>query len=125
MSTLRVDNLQASDGLSPAFVSGGVAKAYLRYNQITPAVAASENVTSVTDSATGTWIVNLTNSMADANYSIVKSGHSTGFNAQANNSPNSDDAPTTADYGCKSGNTITANLTDLDTLYDAVFGDLG
>jgi len=125
MSTLRVDNLQPSDGLSPAFTTDGVAKARVRYNQVSNTVVASVNVTSITDTAAGNWTVNLTNSMADANYSIIKTGHSTTFTAQANSTPDSDNAATTSAYGCHSGNTITGTLTDLDTLYDAIFGDLG
>ena len=123
MSTIAVDNIRSSAGGTP-FTIAGVAKAFLRFNQITPAVAASVNVSSVTDTAAGNWTVNLINNMATINYAITKSAHSTGFIAQANNSPDSDNAPTTSAYGCHSGNTITGALTDLDTLYDAIFGDL-
>lgn len=61
MSTLRVDNLQASDGLSPAYATSGIAKVWLRYDQIDVAIDASENVTSATDNAAGDFTVNFTN----------------------------------------------------------------
>lgn len=71
MSTLRVDNLQASDGLSPAFDTAGIAKVRLLYDQITPAVDESANVASVTDSATGSWIINFTNALATTAYQVL------------------------------------------------------
>lgn len=51
-----------------AFADNGAAKAWVNYNQVTPAVNASYNNASVTDSASGVWKVNHTNVFADAFY---------------------------------------------------------
>jgi hypothetical protein len=71
MSTLRVDNLQPSDGLSPAFSTVGVAKAAFVYDQDTPTVTRSNNISSVSDDATGLFTSNITNSFDAADYTTL------------------------------------------------------
>lgn len=52
-------------------VNTRVAKAWVRFNGTgTVAIAASHNVTSITDNGTGDYTVNFTTAMADTNYSI-------------------------------------------------------
>lgn len=60
----------AADTSSVSFetVFNGTAKAWLSYNQATPAVLGSSNVTSVTDTGTGLFTANWTSSFSDANY---------------------------------------------------------
>ena len=70
MSTLRVDNFQAADGLSPAFPSYGVAKAAANYDQVTPATNESENVSSISDDATGVFTINFTNNLGSTAYAV-------------------------------------------------------
>lgn len=48
----------------------GVAKAWLRYSQQTPGINASHNITSVTDSSTGLFIVILATDFSSVNYGI-------------------------------------------------------
>lgn len=49
----------------------GHPKGWVAYDQVTPAILASYNVTSVTDSATGYFIVNWDVDFSSANYSVV------------------------------------------------------
>jgi hypothetical protein len=52
----------------------GSAKAWVNFNGIgTVAIRASYNVSSITDNGTGDYTVNLTNALADADYSVVGS----------------------------------------------------
>jgi len=68
MSTLRVTTLATQAG-----VEVYTAKAWVNFNGTgTVAIRASGNVSSITDNGTGDYTVNLTNAMADANYSITQ-----------------------------------------------------
>lgn len=61
----------------------GLAKAWARFNgQNTPSLTDSYNVSSLTDSATGQYYVNLTSAMTDGNYSFSSLG---GGNSDSNN----------------------------------------
>ena len=52
-------------------VQQGLAKAWCRYNQQTPSVTDSHNVSSVTDVSTGEAQTNLSSSMSDGNYNVT------------------------------------------------------
>ena len=57
----------------------GSAKAWVNFNGTgTVAIRASYNVSSITDNGTGTYTVNFTNALADANYAVNATGDSTG-----------------------------------------------
>lgn len=64
MSTIKVDNLETVAGvpLHPA-------KAWVNYNQTTPAINGSSNISSMTDDSTGVYTANFATSMSGANYS--------------------------------------------------------
>lgn len=68
MSTLRVDNITPSAGGTAYNLSAGTAKALWRYNQSTPSVVLSTNVSSITDTGTGRYGVNYNNLMNDADH---------------------------------------------------------
>ena len=71
MSTLRVNTIQDSTGSSSPAING-LAKAWVNFNGTgTVAIRASLNVSSITDSSTGQYLVNLTTSMPDTNYAAV------------------------------------------------------
>ena len=71
MSTLRVNTLQNAAGTSDPAISGA-AKAWVNFNGTgTVAIRASFNVSSITDNGTGVYTVNFTNTLADANFSVV------------------------------------------------------
>lgn len=77
MSTLRVNTLQDAPGSGQPAMAGA-AKAWVNFNGTgTVAIRASGNVASITDGGTGTYTVNFTNALADANYSAVVSGGET------------------------------------------------
>ena len=70
MSTLRVNTLQNTAGTGqPAMV--GAAKAWVNFNGTgTVAIRAAFNVSSITDNGAGTYAINFTTPLEDANYSM-------------------------------------------------------
>jgi hypothetical protein len=71
MSTIQATNI--SDGtisVPTTVVTKGTAKALVSFDQTAPSTARSENVSSVTDTATGDYTVNFTNSFDAADYAI-------------------------------------------------------
>jgi hypothetical protein len=76
MSTIIASNV--SDGtlsIPTTYVTNGSAKAHVLYNQATPAILSSLNVSSLTDNAAGRGIINFTSAMISAD----------GFNASGMN----------------------------------------
>ena len=70
MSTLNVSNItDGTDTVATGYVVNGSAKAWANYSQTGPSVNGSFNVSSITDSSTGTFAVNMTNAFSDAFYS--------------------------------------------------------
>lgn len=71
MSTITVQTISnGSVSTSSANVINGSAKAWVNFNGTgTVAIRASYNVSSITDNGTGDYTINLTNALADANYS--------------------------------------------------------
>jgi len=68
MSVIRVDNFGPSAG-GTTYSARGIAKAWVNFNGTgTIAARDSENVSSLTDNATGDYTVNLSNGMSDGNY---------------------------------------------------------
>lgn len=71
MSTLRVNTITDTSGGSSSLSVPGAAKAWVNFNGTgTVAIRASLNVSSITDNGVGNYTVNLTNALADANYSV-------------------------------------------------------
>lgn len=71
MSTLRVNTIQDSTGSSSPAING-LAKAWVNFNgQNTVAIRAALNVSSITDLATGRYIINFNTAMPDTNYATV------------------------------------------------------
>ena len=71
MSTITASNL--NDGtttVATTFITGGSAKAFATFNQVTPAVTNSLNISSVTDVSAGRGTYNLTNSMSTQEMTI-------------------------------------------------------
>jgi hypothetical protein len=71
--TIVADQLQDGAGNSTSMDNAiyGSAKAWVQFNATTGARNGSYNVSSVTRSAAGTYIVNYTNAMANANYAFT------------------------------------------------------
>jgi hypothetical protein len=74
MSTAKFDtlsNLAGTQLVPVATVAQGSAKAWVNFNGTgTVAIRAAFNVSSITDNGTGTYTVNFTNAMVDANYAV-------------------------------------------------------
>jgi hypothetical protein len=70
--TLAIDTLNTSTGVL-ASQNGitGIAKAWVYYNASTQTITNSFNVSSVTYSSTGHYVVNYTTAFANANYVVV------------------------------------------------------
>lgn len=75
MSTLRVDSLADVAGNPSNFGIVGTARAWVNFNGTgTVAIRASLNVSSITDGGVGTYTLNFTTALADANYAALVSG---------------------------------------------------
>ena len=130
--TIAFDTLTTSDqvntgtekSIDTSYLFNGVAKAWVNYNGDTSggAIHDSFNHTSVTDSATGKFRANFTNSMSDGNYNAV--GGARGYILS---SSGDDDKTTTGElqmtwYVSGTGGQQTAY--DISRDYVSYFGDL-
>jgi hypothetical protein len=74
MSTAKFDTLSTLDGSQSVpvnTVAQGSAKAWVNFNGTgTVAIRASFNVTSITDNGTGSYTINFTTALPDANYVV-------------------------------------------------------
>ena len=90
MSELRADTITASDGTSPVTLTKQhAAKSWLQYNQVTPAVTGSFNISTVTDTGAGDFTPNFSSAMSALIYSVpVTSGmlntNASGRNGESN-----------------------------------------
>lgn len=76
---LTISTLNDSSGvLATQNGMSGIAKAWVNFTGTTGAINGSFNVSSVTRSGTGTYTVNFTTAMPDANYSVAGWGRYTG-----------------------------------------------
>jgi hypothetical protein len=87
MSTLRITTLATQDGtysVPSETLSRAACRAWVNFNGTgTVAIRASYNVSSITDNGgSGSYTVNFTNAMVDANYAAVCSAEATAGAAQ-------------------------------------------
>ena len=104
--TIVCDTIQDGAGNSTATDNAiyGSAKAWVNFNGSGGTIRASYNVSSITVSATGQFLVNLTNALSDANYAVIASASSTASNAAGGvnimtGTPWSVLTPTTTQFG--------------------------
>ena len=85
MSTLKADTIVASDGSSPVTLTKQIApKGYVQFNgKSTLTVNNSFNISSVTDFATGKYVINFTNGFSDANFASSAQESEGGSNSYA------------------------------------------
>ena len=118
--TLTLDTLKTSSGvLATQNGMTGIAKAWVNWNGSTAAIRDSSNVSSVTRSATGNYLVNFTTAMPNANYAVAVSVSSMPAVSDANlisldNTSGSRTNPTTTALAVS---TFTAQFNYLDITY--------
>ena len=64
----------AEGGTVTTNLQQGLAKSWLQYNQVTPAITDSLNIGSVTDTAAGNFTPNYTNAMSGLTYAVPSAG---------------------------------------------------
>ena len=107
MSTIAVDNVTPSGGGTSVDLMAGLAKFSVMYDQATPAIDTSENVSSVTDSSTGQYVVICTNAFTSATRERVGSRLDTttaAFDRVWHGGTTA--ASTTNTPGCTTGNSV-------------------
>tara|TARA_A100001201_G_scaffold22549_1_gene25439 strand:+ start:358 stop:753 length:396 start_codon:yes stop_codon:yes gene_type:complete len=80
VSTIKVDTIQSTSGGAVTLTNQEAAKVLALYDQDTPQVRGSTNVSSVTDTSTGIFKVNLTNAMSSTSDTYISgvSNHTSG-----------------------------------------------
>jgi hypothetical protein len=99
------------------------AKAWVRFGGATAVIASSYNVTSITDNGVGTYQVNFTTAMADANYNVLAAHGDTSRGGTAT----SVSGWTTTDFDMGTSHEATADTTvfvDPTAVEVVVFGDM-
>ena len=66
--------LHISSGSTTTAIEQGIAKAWVKYNQSTPGIDNSLNVSSVTDNETAKYTINYTSNWANINYTNTTGG---------------------------------------------------
>ena len=91
--TLTISTL--SDGTNSTSSTNciqGSAKAWVNFNGSAATVTTNYNVSSITKTATGTYTVNFTNALTDANYSVIGSTYGARFTSVQNTGLNTSSA---------------------------------
>lgn len=125
-------NASTSSGLVNTADTSGIIKvqsngvttnalAWVRFAGSSGTIASSYNVTSVTRSATGTYVVNFTNAQSDSNYSFNITAADSG--ASGPNGINVVSTLSTSALGFKSVNTSSGAATDPTYVNVSVFGN--
>ena len=123
-SILRVDTLtDASSNNSTAMsvVNQGTAKAWLQYNQVTPAVTGSYNISSVTDTGAGDFTPNYSSAMSALDYAVVSAGGM--LNQDASGRISETNPTNTSSYQCTTTNSA-GSKADHTGNSNSTFGDL-
>jgi len=123
-SILRVNTLtDASSNNSTAMsvVNQGTAKAWLQYNQVTPAVTGSYNISSVTDTGAGDFTPNYSSAMSALDYAVVSAGGM--LNQDAGGRISETNPTNTSSYQCVTTNSA-GTRADHTGNSNSTFGDL-
>lgn len=129
--TLVIDTLTDGSGNTTSATAAirGSAKAWVNFNGVTTAtIRASYNVSSVTRSSTGIYVINFTTPMPNANYCVTLGATSystsdptcdiTIYGSQATGAANK----TTTQLTVRYGNTANLNIYDSAEMNVAIFG---
>ncbi len=128
MSTLKVATIQDTSGnnsSTPAQVAEGRAKAWLNLNGSgTIAIRDSFNVSSVSDSGTGVYVVTMANAMANTNYVVIgNSMHLSGTYLALSTIRDRDQSTRSATQFQIDCLNNSGSVTDGEEIHVAVFGD--
>tara|TARA_R110000824_G_scaffold360134_2_gene547846 strand:+ start:349 stop:747 length:399 start_codon:yes stop_codon:yes gene_type:complete len=131
MSTLNVDALVGvssanaitvrGEGTATTSLQQGLAKAWLQYNQVTPTITGSNNISTVTDTSAGNSTTSFSNAMSALDYAVASAGGMLNTNASgriAEVNPTN-----TSSYQVTTANSAGA-LADHTGTSTATFGDL-
>ena len=127
MSTLVVSNI--SDGtttVGASYVTNGSAKAWVNFNGTgTVAIRDSLNGSSITDSGTGLYILNVSSNMSNTNDSTNSYAHKTsGTDGQYRVIATGYRGPQTSNLGIHTGTAQIDNALDAPVVTAQCFGDL-
>ena len=127
MSTLKVNTIQNTSGGSsstPEQIEQGRAKSWVHFNGSgTVSIYDSFNVSSITDSGTGKYIVNMSITMPNINYAVVSDGRfNTADGLGTNIISTRRTAFTTTTFGLRSA-TSSSTANDSEFVCAVVFGD--
>ena len=127
MSTLKVNTIQNTSGGSsstPEQIEQGRAKSWLNFNMASVSIRDSFNISSITDSGTGFYGINLSNAHSNANYCIVASGsHDAGVYLAHPYVRDRGDVTITASFFQINGYNSADSNTDIKDTFVATFGD--
>ena len=136
MSTLKVNNLQDINGANnstPSEVANGRAKAWVHFDGTfgsspftvgNGGIFDSYNVSSVTDSGTGKYVVNMSITMANINYVVVADGRlDTNDGNGTSNVQTRRTAFTTTTFGVRGSVGNSNNVVDCAFCCAVVYGD--
>ena len=113
VSTSKILNGAVTTAKLGSAEASGLAKAWVNFNGTgVVAIRASFNVSSITDNGTGTYTVNFTTALADANYAVTYSDISWGLGYQ--------DTFTTTSFNARTLNNSWA-VNDVSAVWLAVF----
>jgi len=113
-----ITNDDLAGSITDAKLSGVTCKAWVNFNGTgTVAIRASYNVSSITDVGTGTYTINFTNALADANYAWVGSRGGQGGTLLRDDSAT---YITSSSIQIETRNTA-GSLTDYNYIFSAVF----
>ena len=120
--TIVVDTIQ-KDSEAVGRDASGIAAAYFRYDQDTPTISKSLNISSISDDGTGKATTNFTSAFTDAVYSYVSNPADTSGNYFYSGSDVYYSTPTTSAHGQRSVSHGNA-LEDCNNNSTHVMGDL-
>ena len=123
-SILRVNTLtdtSSNNSVATSVIFSGSAKSWLQYNQVTPAITGSYNISTVTDTTAGDFTPNYTSAMSALNYSVVSAGGM--LNTDASGRISETNPTNTSGYQCTTTNSA-GSKADHTGNSNATFGDL-
>ena len=74
VATTGDGNVKSEGGAATTSLRQGLAKSWLQYNQVTPAITDSFNISTVTDTTAGDLTPNYTNAMSGLTYAVPSAG---------------------------------------------------